>query len=138
MVAYLIMKMKLFAGVLGAVILVTGCVSTVSGGKTAGVPFVNDKFEALYKVPADVVYQAAKDVVKEDGILTNEGTNYDGTNEVRFVQGKVNESKVWISVEAADKELTKVTVQTRRDGGGTDQVLAHQIDKEIAVKMARK
>jgi hypothetical protein len=102
------------------------------------VPFVNDKFGSLYRVPRDVVFQAAKDVVKEDGVLTNEGTNYEGTNEVKFVQGKVNESKVWISVAGAEGNLTRVEVQTRRDGGGTDMMLAHQIDKEIAVKMARK
>jgi hypothetical protein len=132
------MKMKLLAGVFGAVILVAGCVDTVSGGKTAGVPFVNDKFGSLYRVPRDVVFQAAKDVVKDDGVLTNEGTNYEGTNEVKFVQGKIGESKVWISVASADSDLTRVTVQTRRDGGGTDMMLAHQVDKEIAVKMARK
>ena len=132
------MKMKLLACVLGAVILVTGCVGTASGGKTAGVPFIKDKFLALYKVPADKAYQAAKEVMKEDGVLTNEGVNYAGAVEVRFVQGKINESKVWISVSNAEKDLTQVTVQVRRGGGGSDLVLAHQLDKEIAIKMARE
>ena len=132
------MKMKLLACVLGAVVLVTGCVDTASGGKTAAIPFIKDKFLSLYKVAPEIVYQAAKDVIKDDGIITNEGINYTGPTQVKFVQGKVNESKVWIGVTPADKDLTQVTVQVRRSGGGSDLVLANQIDKEIAVRMARQ
>ena len=132
------MKMKLLACVLGAVILVTGCVSTASGGKTGGIPLIKDKFVSLYKVAPEIVFQAAKDVVKDDGVITNEGINYATGNDVKFVQGKINEAKVWVSVEVVDKDLTQVTVQVRRSGGGSDLVLANQIDKEIAVKMARQ
>ena len=119
-------------------VLVSGCVDTASGGKTAAIPFVKDKFLSLYRVAPDTVYQAAKDVLKDDGIITNEGINYTAAGQVKYVQGKVNESKVWIGITPADKELTQFTVQVRRSGGGSDLVLANQIDKEIAVKMARQ
>ena len=132
------MKIKLLAGVVGAALLAAGCVSTADGHKTAGVPLIKDKFISLYKVAPDTVFAAAKSVMAEDGVLTNEGTNYGTNGPVKFVQGKVNESKVWISVAVVDKNLTQVTVQVRRGGGGSDLVLANQLDKEIAVKMARQ
>ena len=47
------MKTKFAAVVLGLVVLAAGCVSTVSGSKTAGVPFVNDTIEARYERPMD-------------------------------------------------------------------------------------
>ena len=132
------MKMKLLAGLLGAVILVAGCVSTASGGKTAAVPFTKDKFVSRYKVAPEIVIQAAKEVVKNDGVVTNEGINYAGTNEVKYVQGKVNEAKVWVSVSVVEKDLTEVIVQVRRGSGGSDLALANQINKEIAIKLAKE
>ena len=134
------MRLKLLAcGVAAAAAVVaTGCVSTASGGKAAGVPFINDQFQSLYKMPPGVVFQAAKDVLKSDGVVTNEGTNYDGTNEVQFVQARVNECRVWVSVSVASPGTTQAVVQVRRGSGGTDLVLANQIDKEIAVRMSRE
>ena len=60
---------------LGLAIVVTGCVDTVSGRKTAGVPFIKDKIEARYERPLDDVFRAAKEVVAFNGTLVSEG-NY--------------------------------------------------------------
>jgi hypothetical protein len=134
------MKTKFFAVVAGtaaALVLVSGCVNTVSGRKTAGVPFVRDTFSGQYDRPVDQVFQAAKSVVGEMGTLSNEGTLYDQTNTVvKTVEGRVNQCKVWVRVEQIDPKTTGVAVQTRTRGGGSDVDLAHQIDKEIAVKLA--
>jgi hypothetical protein len=132
------MKAKLLAVLFGGLLVTAGCVDTVTGGKTAGMPFVKDTFEGAYKLPPDVIFVAAKEVIKEDGVLTNEGTNYSPTNAVKVVQGRVNQCTVWVRIAPKDSQVTVVAVQVRTDGGGSDMVLAHQIDKEIAVKLASR
>src|SRR5690349_12511801 len=87
------MKLKFFAALAGLGVLAAGCVNTVTGEKTMGVPFVTDKVESRYEASADRVFDAAKQVVKEDGSLTHEGSFYNSTNSanaVRTIQGKVN------------------------------------------------
>lgn len=115
----------------------TGCIDTVSGGKTAAVPFVKDKFSGHYERSLDQVFQAAKDVVKEMGTLATESTIYSQSYGVKALQGKINQCNVWIRVEAEDSKITGVAVQTRTKSGGSDTDLAHEIEKQIAVKLAR-
>lgn len=118
--------------------LAAGCVNTVTGQRTMGVPFVTDKVESRYNVSADRVFDAAKRVVREDGTLTHEGSFYGQTNSVNAVmtiQGKVNERTVWVAVAQEDPKVSSVTVQTRTQAGATDMDLAHQIDKQILEKL---
>jgi len=125
---------------LAAAVLVTGCVNTVTGGKTAGVPFIKDTIEARYEKPAEPVFQAARAVIAENGMLINEGTLYGQTNAlgnmVRTLKGKVNERMVYVRVEALDSKITGTAVQTRTSAGVSDIDLAAQIDKQIAIKLA--
>ena len=134
------MKTKLSSAltVLAALLLcATGCVRTVTGQKTAGMPFVKDTFENLYPKSPDVIFKAAKDVIREDGVLLSEGTIYDKTNAIRVVKGRVNESSVWVRVAPKDAKITAVAVQTRNSSGGSDMDLGHQIATEIAVRIAQ-
>ena len=135
------MKFQFFAALIVAAVLVAGCVNTVTGGKTAGVPFIKDTIEARYEKPAEPVFQAAKQVITEDGMLITEGTLYGQTNalgnSVRTIKGKVNERTVYVRVEALDPKITGTAVQTRTSGGVSDIDLAAQIDKQIAIKLAR-
>lgn len=125
---------------MAAAVLVTGCVNTVTGGKTAGVPFIKDTIEARYEKPAEPVFQAARAVIAENGMLINEGTLYGQTNAlgnmVRTLKGKVNERMVYVRVEALDPKITGTAVQTRTSAGVSDIDLAAQIDKQIAIKLA--
>ena len=126
---------------MGLAALAVGCVQTVTGEKTAGVPFIKDTMESRYERPADQVFDAAKAVVREDGVLINEGTLYGQTNAVgnivKTVQGRVNQRSVWVRVEQVDPRVSDVTVETRTQGGLSDIDLAAQIDKQIALKLAR-
>lgn len=131
------MNNKIFAGLLGGIVLVAGCVDTVSGRKTAGVPFIKDTVEGHYERPLNQVYEAAKDVIKFNGTLINESTLHTETNEVKTVEGKVNQRTVWVRVEAMDK-MTGVAVQTRTKAGGPDIDLAHEIEKQIALKLVTR
>lgn len=133
-----IMKLKFFAALAGLALLTAGCVDTVTGERTMGVPFVTDKVESRYDTSADRVFEAAKQVVREDGSLTHEGSFYNSTNSanaVRTIQGKVNERTVWVAVAQEDSKVSNVTVQTRTQSGATDMDLARQIDKQILMKL---
>jgi len=135
------MKTKMFAAILGLAVLAVGCVQTVTGKRTAGVPFIKDKIEARYERPMDQVFQAAKDVIRDNGVLVNEITLHDQTNTVngiaKVAEGKVSQNKVWVRVEQMDSRVTAVTVQTRTRGGGSNIDLTAEIDKQIALKLVR-
>ncbi|HLH56896.1 MAG TPA: DUF3568 family protein [Verrucomicrobiae bacterium] len=131
------MKQIIFAISLGAVLLGAGCVSTVDERKTAGVPFIKDRIEGRYERSVDQVAQAAKQVVSSNGVLVNESTIYNQTNAIKTVEGKVNQRTVWVRIEEIDPKVTAVTVQTRTPGGGSDIDLAHDLEKQIALKLVQ-
>lgn len=131
------MKIKLnFLAALAALsIAATGCVSTVGGNKTAGVPFVKDTAERRFERPSDEVFQAVKNVISVNGALLNEAILHSETNQVRTVEGKINQRSVWVRVETIDPRLTGVAVQVRTQGGGTDMDLAYDMLIQIALKL---
>jgi hypothetical protein len=131
------MKTHFFVAVIGAALLVIGCHSTMDGRKRAGVPFVKDQVEGRYERPADKVFAAAREVIKFNGTLVNESTLHGGTNLVRVLEGKVNQRNVWVRVEPMDAKVTSVVVQVRTKSGGKDTDLTHEIEKQIALQLAR-
>jgi hypothetical protein len=130
------MKMKIFLAFLGVAIITTGCINTVSGTRTGAVPFQTDRVEGRYQRSVDLVYQAAVQVIQNDGVLMTEFIPHDTTNTVRALQGKVNQRNVWVRVAAENPQITQVTVQARTKGGNSDIELAHQLEKELALKLA--
>jgi hypothetical protein len=135
------MKTSFLAGLLGVAIFSVGCVDTVTGRKTAAVPFVKDRIESRYERPAEQVFQAAKEVIAFNGALVHEGVLYGQTNAignvVKTVEGKVNQRTVWVRIEQIEPRVSAVAVQTRTTAGGTDIELAAEIDKQIALKLVR-
>lgn len=138
------MKKKFLAAAFGAALIsifAAGCVSTVTGDKTAGVPFIKDRIEARYDRPATEVFEAAKAVIAKNGVLVREGILHGQTNAlnqiVHTVEGNVNECRVWVSVAQTEPRISDVTVETRTQNGGTDIELAASIDKQIALKLVR-
>ena len=131
------MKQKIFLALVGVSLIGAGCVRTVTERTSFGVPFVKDSVEGRYERPLEQVFDAAKEVVKFNGALVSESTLHSETNLVKTVEGKVNQRSVWIRVEAMDPKVTGVAVQTRTKGGATDIDLAHEIEKQIALKLVR-
>lgn len=113
-----------------------GCIGTVSGTKTAAIPFTKDRVEGRYERSVDQVYQASVAVIQNNGVIITEFIPHDTTNTVRSLQGKVNQRNVWVKVEAVDPKITSVTVQART-AMNSDIDLAHQLEKEIALQLAR-
>jgi hypothetical protein len=130
------MKTKIFAALAGIAIVATGCIGTVSGTKTAAIPFTKDRVEGRYERSVDQVYQASVAVIQNNGVIITEFIPHDTTNVVRSLQGKVNQRNVWVKVEAVDPKITSVTVQART-AMNSDVDLAHQLEKEIALQLAR-
>lgn len=128
---------KIFLILAGAALIGAGCVGTVTGRKTAGVPFVKDRVEGRYERPLDQVFTAAKEVIKLNGTLVNESILHNETNTVKTAEGKISQCNVWVRVESSEPKVTTVSVQTRTLNGGSDLDLAHEVEKQIALKLVR-
>ena len=128
-------KISWIAGAVALVIVVAGCVDTVSNRKTVGVPLIKDSVEGRYERSVDQVFKAAMDVVSRSGTLINESTLHNQTNMVKTLEAKVNQRNVFIRVEALAPNITGVAVQTRTSGGATDLNLAHELEKNIALAL---
>jgi hypothetical protein len=131
------MKTKMFAALLGTMIIGAGCVSTVNDRKTVADPFVNDKLENRYERSMDQTYSASVDAIKAMGAVEREGIINPGTNQVKTIEGRVNKRKVWVRVESVDPRITAVTVQVRTSAGASDKPLTHDIATQIALKLAQ-
>lgn len=112
------MKLKILFGLVGVVLMMaSGCVSKVSGGKAAGMPFMKDKVEGRYERSVADVFEAAKGVIRANGTLVSESIKHGETNEVKTVVGKANQCDVYVRVVPVDTKVTSVIVQTRTPGG---------------------
>ena len=131
------MKTKIFAALLGTLIIAVGCVHTVNDRSAAAWPLVKDKLEGRYQRPVNQVYAASVEVIKRLGTIARESTISPGTNEVKTIEAKVNERRVWVRVEAVDPGVTSVMVQARTSGGGSDLPLTHEIEKQIALELVK-
>ena len=132
------MKTKIFGALAGIAIITTGCITTVSGTKTAAVPFVKDTAEGRYERSVDVVYRAAVQVMNSNGVVLTEFIPHDSANAARALKGRVNQNSVWIRVEqTADPKITEVSVEARTKWGGRDLDMVHELEKEIALQLSR-
>jgi hypothetical protein len=130
------MKMKILAVLAGAAVLVTGCVETVSDTHTFAISAARDSVSGRYNRTLDQVYKASIAVMQTDGVLLREYVPHDYTNEVRQLEGRVSDRKVFIRVEQIDPKISQVDVEARTKMGRTDLDLVHQLEKEIALKLA--
>ncbi|MGO8931558.1 MAG: DUF3568 family protein [Limisphaerales bacterium] len=128
----------MLVALLGGLVFVAGCVSTVNDRSTAAWPLVKDKFEGRYERPVDQVYGTAVEVIKFSGAIGRESIINPGPNQARTIEAKVNGRSVWVRVEAVDEKITSVIVQVRTKGGGSDLELTQELQKQIAVKLATR
>lgn len=125
-----LLMLLLVAGLAG---LASGCVSTVDGRSQAGVPFLKDTIEGRYERSAAKVFAAAKEVLAFNGALVAENTLN------LSLEARIAQRDVFVRAEEIDpvKPVTRVLVQARTLGGGSDIDLAHEIEKQIALKLAQ-
>ena len=132
-----VMKKTIFAILAGVVIVATGCVSTVNDSHAFAITPGRDSVAGRYQRSLDQVYAASVTVIQNNGVLVTEFVPHDNTNAVRALQGRVSDRKVWIRVESVDPKTTQVDVQARTKWGAKDLDLVHEIEKEIALQLAR-
>jgi hypothetical protein len=129
--------MMLLLGGLATALLATGCVKTVSGRSTGAVPLVSDSAEGRYERSVDAVYAAAQAVMRQNGVIQNEIILHNDSAGSRAIEGRVNQRRVYIRVEAVDQVVTSVVVQVRTSAGGTDKKLAYELEKQIALRLVK-
>jgi len=131
------MKKSLFALFAGAALITAGCVSTVSDTNTLATTWSQDSVAGRYARSVEQVYQASMSVMQQNGVMLKEYIPHDTTNNVRSIEGRVNDKKVWIRVTEVDPKTTQVDVQARSKWGVSDIDLVHELEKEIALQLAR-
>jgi Protein of unknown function (DUF3568) len=131
------MKKQIFAVLAGAAIVATGCVSTVTDDNAFATTWSKDTVAGRYNRTVDQVYQASIAVIQQNGVMLTEKIPYDTTNTVRSLLGRVNDAKVYVRVEGIDAKTTQVDVQARTKWGVSDINIVHELEKEIALQLAR-
>jgi len=131
------MKKTIFAVLAAVAVIATGCVKTVSDTNAFATTWGKDTVAGRYQRSLDQVYQASVVVIQSNGVMINEYIPHDNTNAVRSLLGRVNDRKVWVRVESVDARTTQVDVQARTKWGTRDLDLVHEIEKEIALQLAR-
>lgn len=127
---------KMFFSLVGAAVLATlgtGCITTVDGHKSAGVPFRKDKIVSRYQLPLEQIFVAAKEVLAGEkgglGVLQSE-------NRVNnSLVAKVNTRMVYVKITEVEPNINEVVVQVRTDAGWSDLDWAAEIDKQIALRL---
>jgi hypothetical protein len=133
------MKTKIFAALAALAFGTAGCITTVSDTNVAGNPIGRDAVSGGYQRSLDDVYAAAVKVINTDGTLLTEYIPHDTTNTVRAFKGRVSDNTVWMRVMAVTVEppVTELTVEARTKWGNEDLDMAHELEKEIALQLAK-
>jgi len=132
------MKKTIFAALAAAALVTTGCVKTVTDTHSFASTWSKDSVAGRYNRSVEQVYAASVAVIQNNGVLIREYIT-PSTNNIptRSLEGKVNQRNVWIRVEAVDNKTTQVDVQSRGSWGASDLDLTHELEKEIALQLAR-
>lgn len=130
-------KSILLVATLVLVTLSFGCYKKVTGGYRVGLPIVKDRVEGVYERPLDEVFNAAKDVISFNGVLVNETVVHGQTNVVKTIEGRVGQRRVYVRVEQLEPNLTLIQVQARTASGGRDIDLAHELEKQTALRLVK-
>ncbi|MGO8836286.1 MAG: hypothetical protein ACLQAH_08020 [Limisphaerales bacterium] len=130
------MKKIIFAALAGAALLTGGCVKTVSDTHAPAVWFGKDRVPARYERSIDQVYRAAFTVISNNGVVIQEYIPHDTSNNVRSLQGKVDQCNVWVRVASEDDpKITSVVVEARTKWGSSNVELASQLQTQIALQL---
>lgn len=129
------MKTILLTLLAGLALGLSGCVNTVTQQRTGGVPAFRDRVEGRYQRPLNQVFDAAKRALNSYGNVSAEGTLHTSTNQVRILEGFVNQNSIYVRVEALEPRLSLVVVQVRSKWGGTDLQTAHELEKRVALEL---
>ena len=124
--------------ILAAVALgVAGCVSKVTQDNPGKPPAYRDRIEVQYKQPAEKVFEAAKRAFNSFGNITRESSPASGA-QLWFIEGLINGNRVYIRIEGAASTSTKMIIQIRAPGGGTNLQMANELNRQTEIELGRR
>ena len=89
------MKINMLLVLLGALVVVSGCVTTPAGTKEFALTPGKDSFESRYERTPDQVYAAALEVLRANGTVTRETTINPGPTARKAIEAKVKLCSSW-------------------------------------------
>jgi hypothetical protein len=111
----------------GVALCVAGCVGTVTQESPGSKPAYRDRVEHRFERPPAQVFEAAKRALNSYGTITRESMSVTSANPLGFVEGTLNQYRVYIRVEAVSAAATTMVVQIRAAMGGTDLQMAQEL-----------
>lgn len=124
--------------VAGLALCLAGCVSKVTQDNPGRPPAYRDRIEAQYKQPAEKVFEAAKRAFNSFGNITRESSSVSSAAQLCFIEGTINGSRVYIRIEGTSPTTTKMIVQIRAPGGGTNLQMANELHRQTEVELNRR
>lgn len=107
----------------------SGCYTTVDGGRKTGLPWMKDTIEGRYQRPVEELYLAALKVLRLNGTIVNE-------NRVnKALVAKIDETTVYVQIEAVGPKVSRVLVQSRTRFGRPNIDLSSELEKQIALRL---
>ena len=110
-------------------LLLSGCYTTVDGGRKAGVPWRKDTIEGRYERSVEDLYSAALEVLSFNGTLVSENRINNS------MVAKVDTTTVYLQVEAVGPTIRRVLVQSRTRIGQPHVDLSRELEKQIALQL---
>ena len=92
------------------------------------------QYRGRYERSVARVLEAARTVLKFNGqLIADNSVN-------NSLEGKIDRESVYVRVDELDpvKPVSRVLVQVRTRGGGSDVDLAHELEKQIAIQLVVK
>lgn len=113
----------------GATLCLAGCVNKITQDNPGKPPGYRDRLEAQYQQPAQKVFEAAKRAFNSYGTITRESSSISSANQLCYIEGTLNQDRVWIRIEGTAPSATKMIVQTRAPFGGANLQMANELIK---------
>jgi hypothetical protein len=132
------MKKGMLIVLAGVALCVAGCVSTVTQENPGYAGAYRDRVEKRFDRPAGQVFEAAKRALNSYGTITRESMSVANTNQLGFIEGSLNQYRVWMRVEGVSASATKLVVQMRASMGGTDLRMAQELQDRTAFELSAK
>jgi hypothetical protein len=122
----------------GLALGLTGCVSKVTQDNPDRPPAYRDRIEAQYQQPAQKVFEAAKRAFNRFGNITVESSSVSSAVQMCFIEGTINQDKVYIRIEGTSSSAAKMIVQIRAPMGGTNLQVANELQKQTELELPRR
>src|SRR5262245_56000704 len=122
----------------GLALCLAGCVSKVTQDNPGRPPAYRDRIEAQYKQPAEKVFEATKRAFNSFGNITRESSSLSSAAQVCFIEGNINENRVYVRIEGTSPTTSKMIIQIRAPMGGTNLQMANELHRQTEIELARR